>query len=408
MKKILFGVLLLSVAMIFAACKKSSSDNGGSSSLNSLAIKPATATLTPGETLRLTPDYAPKGAKVNLSWESSNEEVVVVSENGTLTAIEEGEAVITLSEANSGKSAVCNVTVTSFVKSLVFTQSCIYMYDIDSTELVTFHHSRLGDLKAFKAEQDLMLFSDGFYYNASGKLDGPEDAAIAIWPNTIYVAPIMENPALIEIYGEKEGNVGFTLGAYYVGGPDTLLTHNAKPGNITDEAAYIQDVVDALNAGSASYFQEAAELQEGAWVSIFFTSTDDQGEAHRYSNYIKDGKVLKGSVVDIEGNEGSSVYMDKIDYIAMGVQYLTDKSIDNYSAYMFGCNLAADTVKEVIYAVDDEVHYDETIVYTYGELPQGISAEPKAMLLPAKQPAATRMNLLKTNYSKVAFAKFLF
>lgn len=407
MKKILFGVLLLSVAMIFAACKKDSKSNSGSG-LNSLAIKPATATLTPGETLRLTADYAPKGAKVQLSWESSNEDVVVVSENGTLTAAEEGEAVITLYEANSGKSAVCNVTVTSFVKSLVFTQACIMAYDIDSTELVTFHHSTYGDLKAFKAEQDLMLFSDGFYYNASGELDGPEDAAIAIWPNTIYVAPIMENPALIAKFGEKVGNVGFTLGAYFVGGPDTLLTHNAKPGNITDEAAYIQDVVDALNAGSASYFQEAAKLQEGAWVSIFFTQTDDQGKAHRYSNYIKDGKVLKGSVVDIEGKPGSSEYMDKIDYIAMGVQYLTDKSIDNYSAYMFGCNLAADTVQNVIYAVDNEVHYDETLVYTYGELPQGISAEPKAVLLPAKQPAATRMNLLKTNYSKVAFAKFMF
>jgi|GEM_PF-4984636 hypothetical protein len=407
MKKILFGVLLLSVAMIFAACKKDSKSNSGSS-LNSLAIKPATATLTPGETLRLTADYAPKGAKVNLSWESSNEDVVVVSENGTLTAGEEGEAVITLYEANSGKSAVCNVTVTSFVKSLVFTQACIVAYDIDSTELVTYHHSTFGDLKAFKAEQDLMLFSDGFYYNASGKLDGPEDAAIAIWPNTIYVAPIMENPALIAKFGEKVGNVGFTLGAYFVGGPDTLLTHNAKPGNITDEAAYVQDVVDGYNSRQGSYFQEAAKLQEGAWVSIFFTSTDDQGVAHHYSNYIKDGKVLKGSVVDIEGTQGSSEFMDKIDYIAMGVQYITNKDIDNLSAIMYGCYLTADTVNNVIYAKDNEVRFDETIVYTYGERPQGISAEPKAVLLPAKQPAATRMNLLKTNYSKVAFAKFMF
>ena len=65
-----------------------------------------------GETTQITAEVTPEGASFDaLTYTSSNEEVATVDENGLVTAVAEGEAVITVAAENENVSATVNVTV---------------------------------------------------------------------------------------------------------------------------------------------------------------------------------------------------------------------------------------------------------------------------------------------------------
>ncbi|MCM1143690.1 MAG: Ig-like domain-containing protein [Blautia sp.] len=77
--------------------------------------------MQPGETVALTASVKPDNAKnKDVKWSSSNAEVAAVDEEGTVTAIAPGDAVITASTFN-GKTAACKIKVRQ--------------YSIDKTEL---------------------------------------------------------------------------------------------------------------------------------------------------------------------------------------------------------------------------------------------------------------------------------
>ncbi len=158
MKKLYFGIALLALAVAFSGCKKDKEDpenpSEGGETLTSLSIEPASLTMTAGESVRLDAVYAPKGAKVTLKWSSSDEEVATVASNGTVTALNNGEATINL-EAG-GKKASCKVKVTSWEETINFTDCFIYGYEIDSTNLVyaTYKDDEWGDLKVTFADME--------------------------------------------------------------------------------------------------------------------------------------------------------------------------------------------------------------------------------------------------------------
>ncbi len=68
-------------------------------------------TLKVGETVTLTPSATPEGAMLKgLVWNSSDEEIATVDENGVVTALKDGTATIKVSNA-AGLEATCKVTV---------------------------------------------------------------------------------------------------------------------------------------------------------------------------------------------------------------------------------------------------------------------------------------------------------
>lgn len=85
------------------------------------AVKPtaieldkATAELYVGKTLTLTPTFTPANATTNSTWESSDETVATVSNEGVVTALKYGTATITMtSTIDTEVSASCEVTVTA-------------------------------------------------------------------------------------------------------------------------------------------------------------------------------------------------------------------------------------------------------------------------------------------------------
>lgn len=69
------------------------------------------ASIKMGETLALKVTLAPENAKDKITWSSSKEAVAKVDDKGVVTAVAEGEAVITASLENGNK-ATCTITVT--------------------------------------------------------------------------------------------------------------------------------------------------------------------------------------------------------------------------------------------------------------------------------------------------------
>ena len=62
-------------------------------------------------TYQLTADVLPVGADVFLSWTSSNEAAVTVTADGLLTAVANGQATVSVVDAETGLTATCQVTV---------------------------------------------------------------------------------------------------------------------------------------------------------------------------------------------------------------------------------------------------------------------------------------------------------
>ena len=81
--------------------------------VDSVTLNNTTLTLTVDETATLTATVAPENAtNKEIKWESNNQSVATVDENGTVTAVGEGTATITATSVADGtKYATCTVTV---------------------------------------------------------------------------------------------------------------------------------------------------------------------------------------------------------------------------------------------------------------------------------------------------------
>ena len=78
----------------------------------SIELNQTTADLEVGDTLVLSATLIPNTAESNVIWESSNESVATVNNSGLVTAIANGQSIITARVENSDVEAECIVTVT--------------------------------------------------------------------------------------------------------------------------------------------------------------------------------------------------------------------------------------------------------------------------------------------------------
>jgi large repetitive protein len=100
----LIVVMLLS---LFTSCP-----NGTVINVTGVALDQAAVTLTVGDMLPLTVTVDPVDAdEIGVSWSSSDETVVSVTEDGLVTAVAPGTATVTVTTADGGLTASCIVTV---------------------------------------------------------------------------------------------------------------------------------------------------------------------------------------------------------------------------------------------------------------------------------------------------------
>lgn len=72
---------------------------------------PESVVLTAGHTLQLSPELTPSGADIFADWTSSDESVATIDQNGLLSAVADGQTIVTLTDLETGLKAECVVTV---------------------------------------------------------------------------------------------------------------------------------------------------------------------------------------------------------------------------------------------------------------------------------------------------------
>lgn len=102
--------ILLSISLITTySCKK---EKVKSVSVTEVGLNKTSTTLIEGETETLVATVMPENATdKSVVWESDNESAAAVSQEGLVTAVEEGKATITVKTNDGGFSASCEVTV---------------------------------------------------------------------------------------------------------------------------------------------------------------------------------------------------------------------------------------------------------------------------------------------------------
>lgn len=218
MKKFaLFCSVLMSISVLFTACPPVTETG-----VASIEVKPAEVSMKNNEVRRLSTVAKDKDGNVvdatmyEVDWTSSNEEVATVSENGTVTALAQGTAVITATVKNSNVSATSNVKVTDLVEYTIFDNASSVGYNpsefyepYDWTDNEgTLHQDSLVRMKFYVFNQDMYLdaingtlVGDGGYgmFFETNNILSPKQ-------NTIYSLgeyAITENPAMKDTLGKQ-------------------------------------------------------------------------------------------------------------------------------------------------------------------------------------------------------------
>ena len=370
-KSIIFSLIAMTfVAFTLSSCDPNNKNNGGDvqTKITGLTVKPTQLVLAIGETTRLAALTEPAGASVTITWTSSDTEVATVSNNGTVTAVGLGKATIT---AKSGDySATCEVSVKSEYETINFTGAFVYYYDTTYTNKIDTLRSEAWGSQYFLAKKvlcDVMVFSEGFYYNEEVELSGADKGAILEFQAPFYWAPAWLNGG--------SGTI-FVLGDWEISNeyPDSTTTVG-KPFSIA-EAEYTSAIYDFIQdyyieedeTKAIQDLQKAAATVSGATLKIYEYHTTEEGYPSdgyyaSYIPYIPDLFFGEGSL-EFGDTYSASKYMLSVDaYDLQAKELLWESDTTTYEFYQYGTHLKE--TESSIELVDNKVHFGQEYKYQY-------------------------------------------
>lgn len=382
-KQILFAALFAGAAC-FVGCKGNDPDKPTGDV--TITINPHEVVLTEVEpSVRLSATLSPADASATVVWSSSDTTIAVVTNRGVVDAVAYGECYIYASVGEAKDS--CHVSVKTYMEALLFTGAIVweedttYAQDPETGEykVDTIQASSGETYYAYKALATLYVFSDGFYVNNSGHLDGTEQGTIIEIQAPMYYATAYLN-------NRDKGTI-FCLGEWGVY-DDIQYMKEGHPGKISDEAEYINQMKQFVAAYNAkedyrTYLNAASELFEGAILNSFEYDAEEEGY---YGSLIPDA-VCDGASLSLNGVFPASQYMCGIDYCVAKYTPL---------AYDWGMHLQQ-AEDETLSLVDEEIHWSEQITSIYGEIP---SADEAAALKAIQAPVISENPALKASLEK--------
>lgn len=134
-------IKLTDYAMNQSTWKLTLGSAGQTVSPGGVVVSPAARTVIKGMTAKLTAEVTPWGADETLVWSSSNERIATVDQNGVVTGIRLGTAVITAASARDKKVfgsclvtvETANVTLTGAVRDITSGDLSLFTWDISKT-----------------------------------------------------------------------------------------------------------------------------------------------------------------------------------------------------------------------------------------------------------------------------------
>lgn len=225
-----------------------------------------------GTSAKLTATVTPDNAtNKNVTWTSSAESIATVDAEGNVTGVKEGNAVITVTTEDGGKTASCNVTVTPELvhpKSVKLDKTELEIYvggsekltatitpeDVDNNSVTW--SSSATDIATVGADGTVTGVKEGTAVITVTTVDGGKTATC-----NVTVTPA---PAVI-ITGETFFGEGLAFGGEMV----KLTADKEVTWSSSDETIA---KVDA--EGNVSFFND----QDGVSVTITATATDGSGE----------------------------------------------------------------------------------------------------------------------------------
>ena len=99
-----------------------------------ISFESSSITVEQGDTKQLTAETTPNPTSSKITWESADESIASVNQNGVVTGKKAGRTQITV-KTDNGHSASCTVNVTNPVRSMSFVQKEVTLYKGDSTNL---------------------------------------------------------------------------------------------------------------------------------------------------------------------------------------------------------------------------------------------------------------------------------
>lgn len=366
MKKNLFGtaILLFGLLITLPGCEDPNKGGGeGDGAVTGVTVSPKELTFSvDDEGTRLTVNLAPSGVKADVIWASSDTTIVTVNNKGYVTP--SGAVGTAFVSATCGKySDTCVVTVKSYLETLSFngfTYMSLDTLKIDGAQIHEIQASDGTTYKAYLAEVNVGVFSEGFYVNNSGYLDGETKGAIVEFVAPMYYVSRYNN-------GGKDGIV-FSLGEWGIfSGYEANTPHVGTPGSV-DENVLISNVEKAVNAindndnSYPTYLQAAGTAVSGATLTVYTYDTDESGQGGYYSQYVSDA-IATEALFSANNNYSASKYMMGLDYSVIKVKPI----LNDFVNYYWGCRLNIEDNQFVW--VDKTVHYGDEITYQTGEIP---------------------------------------
>ena len=409
MKKQLFLMAIMAAAISLASCEKpvgpDKPDDPGKDTTTvdpgkdtttvdvKVIVAPHEVVLTAEEpSVRLAATLDPADPTATIVWSSSDTLVATVTSRGYVEATGYGDCYIYASVGNAKDS--CHVMVKSYLESLIFNNAVIWSVDTTVAKDPKTGEYKVDTVEAsdgsvwncYFAEALLRVFSDGFYVNNSGYIDGTEQGAIIDIHAPVYYGTNYLNP--------ENGGVIFSLGQWGVFEGAEGRAHACEPAKF-DETEYINQMksfIDEFNSGGSSYGQylkAAGEAVSGPVVNVW--EYDAEGEGYYYS-YIPDA-LVEEALLNIGAASSVSQYMRELDYCTVTYKPF---AYDNVFGLNCGLNLDYDEATEQVTLLEEKVYFNESITSVYGEVPS--SEAPK--MTPVHMPIISENPALKASLEK--------
>lgn len=330
---------------------------------------PSSDTVARGSQKQIDATVRPDPTSSKITWTSSNNDVATVDQNGVVTGVSVGQAVITATTDN-GYSDTCTVTVNAPVTSMHFERPSVTVYknDTDKLNLITDPADTTDTISYSSSSSRVSVSSDGTITAGSSTGTATITATSSSGVKAYCTVTVIDQPVPVESVSLNERSKSlqveevFKLTASVL--PETATNQTVTWRSTDDSVASVNGdgTVTAVGAGKAVI---TAEAENGAldYCEVTVTGPNSKNLSKIYVPDVVQADGDSATVpVLIEHNPGISFASLTVAYDPAVLQPL---SVTNGAVFdsVLGSIEAGDNVVKLCFTSEDNVTADGALAY---------------------------------------------